>query len=231
MAKPKDVRNAVARRLEPVTHGGPEAAGATLRRIAAMAIEGRAGFPGARSAAAKQLQRQVGSVDAAIEGVINSHVGLGTGQGFVTNIGGLVTLPIAIPANLTGVAVVQVRMIAAIAHLRGYNLDDSRVRTAVVMCLLGGEQIGRRVANGKLPSTPLAVATAPVFDPKLEAQICESVISSLLARMGGKQLPVLVGRRIPLIGGGVGAAVDGMTTYQLGRFARRELVPRRAIQR
>lgn len=231
MPKAKDVRNAMARRLEPVTERGPQAAGATLRRIAEMAIEGRGWFPGARAIAGKHLQRQVGATDAAIESIINSHVGLGTGQGFVTNIGGLVALPVAIPANLTGVAVVQVRMIAAIAHLRGYDLDDSRVRTAVVMCLLGGEQIGRRVANGKLPSTPLAVATAPVFDPRLEAQICEAVISNLMARMGGKQLPLLIGRRIPLIGGGVGAAVDGVTTYQLGRFARRELVPRRAIQR
>lgn len=230
MPTPKDVRNAVARRLEPVTEGGPQAAGDTLRRIAELAIDGQGRFPGARATAAKHLQRHKGSVDAAIEALINSHVRLGTGQGFVTNVGGLAVLPIAVPANLVGIAVVQFRMIAGIAHLHGYDLDDPRVRTAVMMCLLGGEQIGRRVANGRLPSTPLAVATAPVFDPKLEARVCEVVISNLFGRIGGKHLPLLMSRRIPLVGGGVGAVVDGMATYQLGKFACSELVRRRAIQ-
>ena len=48
----------------------------------------------------------------------------------MTNIGGVATLPVAIPANITGVAIVQIRMVAAIAHLRGYDLNDNRVRTS-----------------------------------------------------------------------------------------------------
>ena len=79
------------------------------------------------------------------------------------------------PANLAGVAVVQVRMVAAIAHLRGYDLDDNRVRTALVMCLLGGEEIAKRIVEGKLPTSPMAVATAPVFDPELDRQVAEEV--------------------------------------------------------
>lgn len=229
MPSAKDVRNAVARRLEPVTDRGPRTAALTLRRIAELGIDGGGRFPGARATAAKHLGRQDGSADAAIEAITNSHVRLGSAQGFVTNLGGLVMLPIAIPSNLTGIAVIQTRMIAAIAHLRGYDVGDSRVRAAIMMCLLGGEQIGRRMAGGKLPSTPLAVATAPVFDPKLETQISEAVLSNLLTRVGGKHLPLLVTKRIPLVGGGVGAAVDGLTTYQLGKFARGELVRRRAI--
>lgn len=229
MPSAKDVRNALARRLEPVTDRGPHAAGVTLRRIAELAIDGRGRFPGARATAAKHLQRQSGSTDDAIDAIINSHIGLGSAQGFVTNLGGLVTLPIAVPSNLTGIAAVQVRMIAAIAHLRGYDIGDARVRTAIMMCLLGGEEIRRRMSAGKLPSTPLAVATAPVFDPKLEAEVSEAVLSNLLARVGGKYLPLLVTKRIPFVGGGVGAAVDGVTTYQLGKFARGELVRRRSI--
>lgn len=229
MPSAKDVRNAVARRLEPVTQAGPQAGGQTLRRIADLAIDGRGRFPGARPTAAKHLERHGGSADSAIEALINSHVRLAGAQGFVTNLGGLIMLPVSIPSNLTGIAVVQVRMIAAIAHLRGYDIGDSRVRTGILMCLLGGEQIGRRVTDGKLVSTPLTVATAPVFDPTLEAEVSEAVLSNLFARVGGKHLPLLVTRRIPLVGGGVGAAVDGMTTYQLGKFAAGELVRRRAI--
>lgn len=229
MPSAKDVGRAVARRLQPVTTTGPQAAGTMLRRIVEVAIDGTGRFPSARTTAARHLQKHGGSVDAAIESLIDSHVRIGTAQGFVTNLGGIAVAAFSIPANLAGAAVIQVRMIAAIAHLRGYDIDDRRVRTAMVMCLLGGEQIGRRVANGKLPTTPLAVATAPVFDPVLDARVSEAVVGGLLARVGGKHLPLLITRRIPLLGGGVGAVVDGVATYQIGQYAKSELVRRRAI--
>nr|WP_231920388.1 EcsC family protein [Microlunatus soli] len=200
-----------------------------LRRIVEVAIDGTGRFPSARTTAARHLEKHGGSVDAAIESLIDSHVRIGTAQGFVTNLGGIVVAAVTIPANLAGVAVVQVRMIAAIAHLRGYDIDDRRVRTALVLCLLGGEQIGRRVASGRLPTTPLAIATAPVFDPNLDARVSEAVVGDLLARVGGKHLPLLITRRIPLLGGGVGAVVDGLATYQIGQFAKGELVRRRAL--
>lgn len=229
MPSAKDVGRAVARRLQPVTVTGPHAAGTALRRIVEVAIDGTGRFPSARDTAARHLQKQGGSSDDAIESLIDSHVRIGTAQGFVTNLGGIVVSAVTIPANLAGVAVVQVRMIAAIAHLRGYDIDDRRVRTALVLCLLGGEQIGRRVASGKLPTTPLAIATAPVFDPTLDARVSEAVVGDLLARVGGKHLPLLITRRIPLLGGGVGAVVDGLATYQIGQFAKGELVRRRAL--
>ncbi|SDS60842.1 EcsC family protein [Microlunatus soli] len=229
MPSAKDVGRAVARRLQPVTTTGPQAAGTMLRRIVEVAIDGTGRFPSARTTAARHLEKHGGSVDAAIESLIDSHVRIGTAQGFVTNLGGIVVAAVTIPANLAGVAVVQVRMIAAIAHLRGYDIDDRRVRTALVLCLLGGEQIGRRVASGRLPTTPLAIATAPVFDPNLDARVSEAVVGDLLARVGGKHLPLLITRRIPLLGGGVGAVVDGLATYQIGQFAKGELVRRRAL--
>jgi hypothetical protein len=230
MPSAREVGRAVARRLQPATTNSQHAAGTALRRITELAIDGSGRLPGARATAAKHLQRHSGSVTEAIEALVDTHVGLGTAQGFVTNLGGLVAMPIAVPANLSGVAVVQVRMVAAIAHLRGYDIDDPRVRTAMVMCLLGGEEIGRRVVGGSLPSTPLAVATAPVFDPALDARVAEIVVTDLLARVGGKHLPLLVTKRIPLLGGGVGAVLDGMATQQIGIFVKGELVPRRAIR-
>lgn len=230
MPSAKDVGRAVARRLQPVAATGPQVAGSALRRIVDVAIDGTERLPGARASAAKHLARTSGSVDEAIESVIDSHIRLGSAQGFVTNVGGLAAAAFAVPANIAGAAVVQVRMVAAIAHLRGYDLSDRRVRTAVVMCLLGGEQIGRRVVSGRLPTTPMAIATAPIFDPKLDADVSEVVFTDLLARVGGKHLPLIIARRVPLVGGGVGAVLDGVATYQVGQFAKSELPQRRAIR-
>ncbi|HLT60873.1 MAG TPA: EcsC family protein [Microlunatus sp.] len=229
MPSAQEFGRSIARTLEPIRTQGPVAAGGVLRAVVAAAIDGLGRLPDAKHAAAKHLTRAGGDVDAAIETVIESHIALGSAQGFVTNLGGLATLPVALPANLTGIAVVQVRMVAAIAHLRGYDLDDPRVRTALVMCLLGGEQVAKRIANGKFPTSPLAVATAPVFDPELDDAVAQAVVAGLAASVGGRNLALLLTKRIPLIGGGVGAVMDGVATHQIGKYAKSELVPRRAI--
>ncbi|MGO2174028.1 MAG: EcsC family protein, partial [Staphylococcus equorum] len=58
-------------------------------------------------------------------------------SGFLTGLGGMITLPVALPANITSVVYVQMRMIAAIAHIRGYDLKDDEVKTLVYLCLTG----------------------------------------------------------------------------------------------
>lgn len=232
MPSAQDVGKMIARGIGPVATmvARPQAAGGALRRVLELAIDGYGKLPGAKASAARQLQRNGGSVDKAIESLIEFHVGLASAQGFVTNLGGVAALPVAVPANLTGVAVVQVRMIAAIAHLRGYDLADNRVRTALVMCLLGGEQVVKLIKEGKLPTSPMAIATAPVFDPELDARVAEEVVSDLAGRIGGKNLALMLTKRVPLVGGGIGAVVDGVATRQIGKYTKSELLRRRALQ-
>ena len=42
-------------------------------------------------------------------------------------------------------------MVAGIAHLRGYDLDDPRVRNAILACLLGEDAVKSLVKKRKLP--------------------------------------------------------------------------------
>jgi len=133
---------------------------------------------------------------------------------------------VTIPANLAGLALVQARMVAGIAHLRGYDLDDPRVRDAILVTLLGEEKVNRQVKKHKLPAPPMAIATAPVHDPDLDRIVAAEVTSELLTRVAGKRLVTTVGRKVPIVGGVVGAGVDGWDTYRIGRYAARELLPR-----
>ncbi len=183
-------------------------------------------LPGAAAAAEAQLREQDGDVDRAVHEVIENHVRYAGAQGFLTNIGGVVTAAVAIPANITGLALVQCRMIAGIAHLRGYDLEDPRVRNAVLACLLGGDQVDEMLRRGTLPAPPMALATAPVADPALDRRIATEVGSDIIARMTGKRLAVVVGRRVPVVGGVVGMGADGYATWRIGRYADRELLPR-----
>lgn len=222
----------IARNLGPVAaRMAPQAAGGVLRRVLEIAIDGRGALPGAKTTAARYLQQSGGSVDNAIESLIDFHVRLASAQGFVTNLGGVAALPVTIPANLAGVAVVQIRMVAAIAHLRGYDLADNRVRTSLVMCLMGADEVARHIAMGKFPTSPMAVATAPVFDPALDRLVAEYVIADMASRVSGKSMAVMFTKRIPLIGGGIGAVVDAIATHHIGRYAKTELVNRRSLRR
>ena len=105
-------------------------------------------------AAEKQREEHKGDVDEAIKDIIETHVRLAGAQGFLTNIGGLVTMTVMVPANIAGLALIQCRMVAAIAHLRGYDLDDQRVRNAILASLLGEERMLSLIRKKKLPGHP-----------------------------------------------------------------------------
>jgi uncharacterized protein (DUF697 family) len=217
----------VASSLAPAAQRfAPQAAAGVLRQVLEIAIDGYQRFPGAEQVAETKLAKTGGDAQLAIDAVVDQHIRLAGVQGFVTSIGGLVTLPVAMPANLTGIAIVQARMVAAIAHLRGYDLDDPRVRTAVITCLLGEDGVTDRLKKSSLPTSPLAIATAPVFDPELDRQVAGEVVAELIARISGKRMALTVTRRVPLLGGAVGAGVDGWSTYRVGQYADKSLVRR-----
>jgi hypothetical protein len=52
------------------------------------------------------------------------------------------------------------------------------------------------------------------------------VAADLITKVAGKRLAVVVGRRVPIVGGLIGAGADGFGTWQVGRYADRELLPR-----
>ncbi|HET7067073.1 MAG TPA: EcsC family protein [Nocardioides sp.] len=208
-----------------LTELAPDLTAAFVREALHRAIHGVGPLPAASTAADKQLREQRGDVDRAIHEVIENHVRYAGAQGFVTNLGGLTTMAFAVPTNISGLALVECRMIAAIAHLRGYDLADPRVRNAVLVCLLGEESVRRLVTDKALPAPPMALATAPAHDPGLDRVISAEVASDLVSKVAGKRLAGTVARRIPLVGGFVGMGADGYATWKIGRYAERELLP------
>jgi uncharacterized protein (DUF697 family) len=204
----------------------PEMTAGFVHEALTRAIYGVGPLPGAAHAADKQLAEQKGDVDRGIHEVVENHVRYAGAQGFATNLGGIVTAAVTIPANIAGLALIQARMVAGIAHLRGYDLEDARVRDAVLACMLGEETVRALVRKKKLPAPPMAIATAPVHDPELDKIIAAEVTSELLTRVAGKRVVTTVGRRVPVVGGVFGAGADGFATWKIGRYADRELLPR-----
>jgi hypothetical protein len=73
----------------------------------------------------------------AMESLIKWQLAKAGTVGFVTGLGGLVTLPAAIPANIAWILYLQLRLIAGVAKLRGYDVRGDQVRTMCIACLAG----------------------------------------------------------------------------------------------
>ncbi len=218
------IAGSLGKAVAPHVHKmAPELTSNFIHEALSRAIHGVGPLPGAARAADKQLREQDGNVEDAIREVIENHVGYAGAQGFATNLGGLVTAALTIPTNIAGLALLQCRMVAGIAHLRGYDLHDPRVQNAILVCMLGEDVVTSLVKKKKLPAPPMAIATAPAHDPHLDSLIAAEVTSELLTKVAGKRVVTTVGRRVPVVGGLVGAGADGYTTWQVGRYAAREL--------
>lgn len=198
----------------------PGVTGHAVRDILERAIDGIGPVPGAAKSANIKLRKAGGDVDVAIDALITSHLRLAGAQGFLTNIGGLLTMAVTVPANIAGVSLLQCHLAAAILHLRGYDLTSPAVRDAVLVCLLDRDARKSLTKATGLTISPAALATA-VPDTHVQQQVAKAVTGQLLAMSGGKQVASFVARRIPVLGGAVGGFGDALSTRRIGRDAAR----------
>jgi hypothetical protein len=224
----KTVGRHVGRQLAPrITDLAPNLTTQFVREALHRALDGVGPLPPARAAAEKHLASAGGDVEKAVEDVVDQHVRYAGASGFATNIGGLVTMAVTMPANLAGTALIQCRMVAAVAHLRGYDLDDPRVHNAILVTTLGEDSVDKLVRNKVIPAPPMALATAPAHDTAVDHQVSTEVAKHLISRVTGRRLASTVSRRVPGLGGVVGMGADGWATYKVGHYAERELRPRK----
>ena len=59
-----------------------------------------------------------------------------TTSGFLNGFGGLIVLPVTLPANVTSVLYVQMRMIASVAYMAGLNVRSDVVQTLIYACMV-----------------------------------------------------------------------------------------------
>ena len=201
----------------------PSIAAGYVRTMLDKAIDGVGPLRSAAASADSRLVDANGDVEEAVKALVRLHVGLAGVQGFVTNLGGIASLAVAMPANVVGVTLVQCHLVAGIAHLRGYDLEDARVRNAILACMLGEDEVRDLVRTSSFPSSPMGIATSPVHDPVLDELVSREVTTDLLARTAGRRAVTMVGRRVPLLGGVVGGGSDALMTWQIGQYAAREL--------
>ena len=150
-------------------------------------------------------------LDTAAKKFINYQIAKCTTSGFVTGLGGLITLPVAIPANVGSVLYIQLRMIACLAHMGGYDTNSDQVQTLAYACLAGisVDQILKQV--GIQFGTKFTMAMVKKIPGTVLTKINQKVGFKFLTKSGAKGV-INIGKAVPFVGGVVGGGFDFVET-------------------
>lgn len=152
----------------------------------------------------------------ACEAMLKNQITKCTTSGFITGFGGIITMPVTLPANVTSVLYIQMRMIACAAYMAGFELDSDETQTFVYACLAGvavnelvkqaGIKFGVKFANGLIKKIPGKVLT----------KINQKVGFRFITKFGTKGI-VNLGKLLPGVGAVVGGGLDFVETKMIAK--------------
>lgn len=175
------------------------------------------------------------SIEKAAEELINYQIIKCGTSGFITGLGGVITLPVTIPANIGTVLYVQIRMIAALARMGGFDLYSDQVQTMVYACLTGqaitdivkqtGIKVGQKITLSAIKNIP----------GKVLININQKVGFRLVTKFGETGV-VNIAKLVPLAGGVVGGAFDVGSTKIIAAnayyiFIKKEMPDEKLVQK
>ena len=154
----------------------------------------------------------------ACRAMLNNQIIKCTTSGFITGFGGIITMPVTLPANIGSVLYVQMRMIAGVAYMSGYELNSDQTQTFVYACLAGvavnelikqaGIKFGVKFANGLIKKIPGKVLT----------KINQKVGFRFITKFGTKGI-INLGKMLPGVGAIVGGGLDLVETKVIAERA------------
>jgi hypothetical protein len=166
-----------------------------------------------------RVDRSYQSTADRVKAMIRWEAAKSFGTGFVTGLPGLLALPVTIPSGLYASWMIQGRLAGAVASVYGYSTEDDRVRTLILLTLMGdsgkeflkdlGVQAGKRIAQKAIDHVPRRILI----------DINKKVGFQLLTK-GGQRGVINLTKAIPLIGGFLSGGIDATACYVVGKTAK-----------
>jgi uncharacterized protein (DUF697 family) len=196
---------------------------ALVSKVSELGIEGKAPRMKTSAELAEDYLRdsRYRNHDARIDSLIRWESSKTFTTGFATGVGGVLVLPVAIPAAIGSAWVLQARMVGAIAHIRGYDLDDDRVRTLAVAAIAGDATVKEAVKRiGTDFGTRASKQAVSRISGRALIEINKKVGFRLITKAGTKGVVNLT-KLAPIAGGLVGGGVNFASTRAVGVWAKR----------
>lgn len=173
------------------------------------------------SAVVEKARAKQSDPEKVIDEICSDHVRLAAAGGFLTGVGGLVTMPVALPANVVGFYVLAARMVAGVVSVRGYDIDDPATRQALALTLVGADP-NEILRKAGVPGGGQMAQIALRRVPHAARTMINKGIGFRLATQLGARFLGRLGRAVPLAGGVIGAGLDGFLMGRLADHARAE---------
>jgi hypothetical protein len=190
-----------------------------VEKLSTVGVDGRGPWKGSIQIAQEHLTTHR-DVEKAIQRLIATHVRLASSTGFLTGVGGLLTLPVTLPADLTALWLTQARLAGAIAHLRGYDVGSDEVRSVVLISLIGSSATEALSQAGVQIGTKSAISAIKQVPGRVLIQINKTVGFRLITKAGAKGVVNLT-KLAPVMGGVIGGGVNFTSTRAVGAWAKR----------
>lgn len=190
-----------------------------ISKLLQLGINGYGPFCGAIVLAEKYLENNsYATIDEIVEAMAKAEKTKNFAAGFVTGLGGVISLPVTIPSSLAANWVIQTRLVAAIAHVKGFNVEEVPVRMSIILSLLGNR--GKEILNASGIELIDFLKKDIIFNlPKSSIlRFYQSVGSQLITSAGTKGLSKL-GKLVPIIGGILSGSVDVYSCTETVNFA------------
>ncbi|TXD97814.1 EcsC family protein [Psychrobacter frigidicola] len=181
------------------------------------------GIPGMGSAIdlAEDYMTGPGTTEDKVNSLIRWQNTKAGSAGFIAGLGGLITLPVALPVNIASLIYVHIRMVAAIAHMTGHDLKNDKVKALIYLCLLGssmdevakdsGITFGTNFTTSYIEKNVTGVALT---------KIKRAVSFRLVTKFSTRGL-INLGGVVPVLGGVICGGFDIFTTNIVGNQARK----------
>ena len=141
--------------------------------------------------------------------------------GAITGLGGLITLPVTVPANLATTWRVQATMACAIAYIYGQTLDSADLKTDMYIIIAGDsakealKRVGIETSKAVTKRAVEKYVTGEVMK-----KIWAIVGRKIVTKAGEKSLTSFM-KMVPLVGAPVGFVFDWTATRVVGETALR----------
>lgn len=158
------------------------------------------------------------SKEEACKAMMKNQVIKCTSSGVLSGLGGLITLPITLPLNITSVLYMQMRMVACTAYMAGYEPASDQTQTLVLACLMG------------LPITQLLKQAGIKFGTKMATKVIKNIPGKVITKINqaigyrfitkfGTTGTINLGKGVPFLGPVIGGGVDYLETRAIAKRA------------
>jgi hypothetical protein len=192
-----------------------------LETVLRYAVEGSGPFKGARELADEYINDSgFPSHDRRVNILIKREVSKSFGSGFISGLGGGMTLPLSIPVSLFSSITGEARLAAAIALIYGHSLESDHVRSMILLSLAGESFKDVLKSSGVDLANRVAWRTLEGLSAGLMNEIGKRAGLSVIKRLTGSG-GISLTRAVPVAGGLAGGIIDAVSAAAAGRAARR----------